>query len=131
VLLNSLVRRINVRWALRQGELLTVYAMLSVGSAVVGLDQLQTLIPVVAYPIWHASPENSWNTLFIEEMPRWLTVTDPDALWAYFDSHEGLFATDYWRPWVRPALLWSGQAQLPDHPASLGDDQREAQPLLR
>ncbi len=108
VLLNSLVRRINVRWALRQGELLTVYAMLSVGSAVVGLDQLQTLIPVVAYPIWHASPENSWNTLFIEEMPRWLTVTDPDALWAYFDSREGLFATDYWRPWVRPALLWSG-----------------------
>jgi len=108
VALNSLVRRINARWALRQGELLTVYAMLSVGSAVVGLDQLQTLIPVVAHPIWHASPENSWGTLFVEDMPTWLTVTDPSALWAYYDSHEGLFATDYWRPWVRPALLWSG-----------------------
>jgi len=106
--LNALMRRINVRWALRQGEMLTIYAMLSVGSAVVGLDQLQTMIPVVSHPIWHASPENDWGSLFLQEMPEWLTVTDPDALWAYYDSRAPLFATDYWRPWVKPALLWSG-----------------------
>jgi len=65
-------------------------------------------VPVVAYPYWHATPENNWEDLFLREMPSWLTVTDPDALWAYYDSHGPLLMTDYWRPWVRPALLWSG-----------------------
>lgn len=108
VAINALVHHLRPCRALTRGELLTIYAMLSVGSAVVGLDQLQTLVPVVAYPVWHATPENGWETLFIEDMPAWLTVTDPDALWAYYDSRAPLLATDYWRPWVRPALVWSG-----------------------
>ncbi len=108
VAVNALVRRVRPRWALRFGELVTIYVILSVGSALVGLDQLQTMLPVVAYPHWHASPENAWGTLFLEEMPGWLTVTDPDALWAYYDSRGPLLTTSYWRPWVRPALLWSG-----------------------
>ncbi len=107
VALNALLRRISARWALRQGELLTVYAMLSVATAVCGLDQLQTMVPVVAHPFWHATPENDWENLFLQDMPEWLTVTDPDALWAYYDSHEPLLATPYWRPWVKPAALWS------------------------
>jgi len=108
VVLNALVRRIRPRWAMRQGELLTIYAMLSVGSAVCGLDQIQTMVPVIAHPFWHATAENDWQNLFLQDMPEWLTVTDPDGLWAYYDSHAPLFATPYWRPWVRPALLWSG-----------------------
>jgi len=105
---NAALRRVRPHWALARGELLTVYAMLSVGSAVVGLDQLQTMLPVVAYPWWHATPENDWEALFLQDMPSWLTVTDPDALWAYYDSRGPLLATDYWRPWVTPALIWSG-----------------------
>ena len=108
VALNALVRRLKPRWALRFGELITIYVMLSVGSALVGLDQLQTMLPVVAYPHWYATPENDWQSLFLEEMPSWLTVTDPDALWAYYDSRGPLLTTSYWRPWVRPALLWAG-----------------------
>jgi hypothetical protein len=108
VLLNALLRRLSPRRALRQGELLTIYAMLSVATAVCGLDQIQTMIPVVAHPFWHATPENDWENLFLQEMPEWLTVTDRDGLWAYYDSHAPLLATPYWRAWVRPAALWSG-----------------------
>ncbi len=107
IAVNALVRRLRPVWALERGELLTIYSMVAVGSAVVGLDQLQTMLPVVAYPVWYATPENDWESLFVREMPSWLTVTDPDALWAYYDSRGPLFATPYWRPWVRPALLWS------------------------
>lgn len=108
VVLNALLRRLKPAWALSRGELLTIYSMASVASAVVGLDQLQTMLPVVAYPLWYATPENNWQALFIDEMPSWLTVTDPDALWAYYDSRGPLFATPWWRPWLRPALIWSG-----------------------
>ncbi|MGD9496359.1 MAG: DUF6785 family protein [Armatimonadota bacterium] len=108
VAINATLRRLRPAWALSRGEVVTIYAMLSVGSAVVGLDQLQTLVPVVAYPVWHATPENDWEALFLQDMPSWLTVTDPDALWAYYDSRGPLLATDYWRPWLTPALIWSG-----------------------
>ncbi len=106
--LNAAIRRLRPALALTRGELLTIYTMLSVGSAVIGLDQLQTLLPVVAYPIWYATPENNWEQLFLQELPRWLTVSDPSALWAYYDSHAPLLATAYWRPWARVALIWSG-----------------------
>lgn len=105
--LNGLLRRALPRWALRQGELLVIYSMLAIASAVCGLDQLQTLLPVVAHPFWHATPENHWQTLFLDKIPPWLTVTDQHALWAYFDSNQPLFATPYWKPWVVPAAWWA------------------------
>jgi hypothetical protein len=67
---NALLRRLNRRWALSQGELLVIYAMLAIASAVCGLDQIQTMVPVVAHPVWHATPENHWQTLFLEKIRR-------------------------------------------------------------
>ncbi|MHB8997470.1 MAG: DUF6785 family protein [Armatimonadota bacterium] len=105
--LNGLVRRVLPRWALRQGELLVIYSMLAISSAVCGLDQLQTMLPVIAHPFWHATPENHWQQLFLEKIPPWLTVSDERALWAYYDSGQSLFATPYWKPWMVPAAWWA------------------------
>lgn len=106
--LNALLARISKRLAFSQGELLTVYAMLAIASAVCGLDQIQTMLPVVAHPFWHATPENHWATLFLDKIPPWLTVTDQRALWAYYELNEPLFATPYWRQWVVPMAWWAG-----------------------
>lgn len=105
---NALLRKVNRRWALSQGELLVVYAMLAMVSSVCGLDQIQTMIPVVAYPHWHATPENHWQQLFLEKIPSWLTVTDQRALNAYYELGEPLFATPHWKPWLIPAAWWAG-----------------------
>lgn len=107
-LLNGMARRVRPKWALSQGELVVIYAMLSIGSAVAGLDQIQTCAEVVAHPIWGATPENKWEDLFVTQMPKWLTVSDERALQAYFDSHRPMFETHYWRPWLQAAALWSG-----------------------
>lgn len=106
--LNGLVRRLLPRWALHQGELIVIYAMLAIASAVCGLDQVQTMLPVIAHPFWHATPENHWEQLFLEKIPTWLTVTDQHALWAYYDSNQPLLSTPYWRPWVSPVAWWAG-----------------------
>lgn len=108
VLLNGLLRRVRPRWALSRGELLVIYAMLSVACAVCGLDQVQTMVEVVAHPIWGATPENRWEDLFLGQMPAWVTVTDEDALRAYFDSRMPMLATPHWRPWLPVALIWAG-----------------------
>ncbi len=106
--LSRLLGRLSRRLALSPAELVVIYTMLTITGAVAGLDQVQTAVPVVAHPFWHATPENRWEELFLKDVPRWLTVDDPSALWAYFDSGLPLFATPYWRPWVRVALVWSG-----------------------
>ena len=100
---NSLLRRVRPKWALGHGELIVVYGMLSVASACCGLDQVQTMVEVVAHPFWGATPENKWDDLFLNVMPTWLTVTDNAALEAYFDSGLPMFSTPYWKPWVESA----------------------------
>jgi hypothetical protein len=99
--------RVWQRCLLSSAELTVLYAMLTLAAAVSGLDQVQTTVPVVAHPFWHATPENRWEELFLRQIPRWLTVDDPAALAAYFNGGLPLFATPHWRPWVRVALWWS------------------------
>jgi hypothetical protein len=105
-LASRLLARLWPRLRLSPAELAVVYSMLTIAGSVTGLDQVQTMVPVVAHPFWAATPENRWEELFLKETPRWVTVDDPRALWAYFDSHLPLFATPYWGPWVRVAAVW-------------------------
>src|SRR5947209_12826276 len=58
VLLNGLVRRIRPGWAFSQAELLIVYTLLSLGSAMVGHDLYQVLIATLTHPCWYASAAN-------------------------------------------------------------------------
>ncbi|MBC7288823.1 MAG: hypothetical protein H5T86_12465 [Armatimonadetes bacterium] len=106
--LSQVLGRLWKQFRLSPAELAIVYTMLTITGAVSGLDQVQTAVPVVAHPFWHATPENRWEELFLKTIPRWLTVDDPSALWAYFDSGMPLFATAYWKPWLRVSLVWSG-----------------------
>ena len=108
VILNGLVRRARPRWALSHAELIVIYGMLSVASAVCGLDQIQTMMEVIAHPIWGATPENKWEDLFLKQMPTWVTVTDQRALEAYFDARIPMLASAHWKPWLPVALVWSG-----------------------
>ncbi|MGD9519927.1 MAG: DUF6785 family protein, partial [Armatimonadota bacterium] len=107
-LVSACLGRLWPRLRLSPAELVIIYAMLTLAASVAGLDQVQTMVPVVAHPFWHATPENRWEELFLGQIPRWLTVDDHSALWAYFDSNMPLFSTPYWRPWLRVALVWSG-----------------------
>src|SRR5437764_2392048 len=50
--LNAVVRRVRPRWALRQGELLVVYTVLSLGSCMVGHDMMQVLIATLIHPFY-------------------------------------------------------------------------------
>ena len=106
-LLNRLVARRSPGRELQPGELVTIYGMLSLATAMCGLDQIQTILPVVAYPFYHATPENQWDQLFLRDMPRWLSVSDPAALKAYYESYAPMLSTSAWHAWIKPAAAWS------------------------
>ena len=61
IVLNTALHRITPRAALTQGELLTLYAMLSVASAICGHDLFEVIITNIATVGWLATEENEWG----------------------------------------------------------------------
>ncbi len=77
IIANTLIRRFAPRFAFSQGELITMYVMVNIGSALVGHDSLQILVSLMPYTARFATPENKWNHLFADRLPEWLVVKDP------------------------------------------------------
>jgi len=108
VVFNSLLRKYSPRMALNHGELLIIYVMLSVASAICGLDMMRILISVLVGPHWLATPENEWADLFWRFIPDWVTVSNRKILQGYVEGQSSLYDSRIWRAWVVPGLTWSG-----------------------
>jgi hypothetical protein len=105
-LLNNLVARTIPRWALCQGELLLIYAMLGIGTAMCGHDLLQILPPMLAWPVYKTSSENHWDQLFAGSYPKWLTLTDYGSARDFFVGNSTLYTPTHLHAWAVPALTW-------------------------
>lgn len=109
ILINKFVlKRFFPKQILTQGELVTVYIMLSLASGVAGRDMLQILMPALGWPFWFATPENGWAYLFHKYLPRWLMVDDQTSLRYFFEGGVGLYRRwEYILPWLGPAFWWT------------------------
>jgi len=107
-ILNVFVIKIFSRWALNQGELLTVYIMLCLASVIGGFDILQVLMPVIGHVFWFATPENEWRQLFWPHLPEWLVVSDRTALQGFFEGDSTFYLGKHVNVWLTPLLWWSG-----------------------
>lgn len=105
--LNFAVKGISKRYALSQAELLTIYALLGVSSAVAGQDQIGMLIVKLGHPFWFATPENGWQDLFLRHIPPWLSVSDKRVLTGYYRGESSIYIASNIRAWVVPVLSWS------------------------
>ncbi len=105
--LSLFLRKVAPKLALTQGELLTVYTMLCISSAIAGHDRIQILIPLFGHSFWFASPENDWASLFHNSIPRWLVVDQKPVLEGYYTGFSTLYTVDHIRAWLRPVLMWS------------------------
>jgi hypothetical protein len=106
VLLNLTLRRLRPAWALSQGELLTVYIMVSLGSSVAAHDMLQMLVPTIPHAFWHATPENGWERSILPHLPHWLTLSDEGAMEGYYEGHSNFLEPANYRPWLVPLFWW-------------------------
>jgi hypothetical protein len=106
--LNGMVRRVRPTWAFSPGELLTVYIMLALSSAIAGHDMIEVLTPILAHVHYFARPENQWATDILPWVPKWLTVSDQRALTEYYQGTGTLYRAYNLRAWLGPVLWWSG-----------------------
>jgi uncharacterized protein DUF6785 len=106
VLLNLLLKRYLPRFAFGQGEFITIYAMITLATALAGHDSLQ-----LGYPIMYMQFLS--NTLAVgrvdtrELYPEWLTVREPDIIQALETGGTTLYQRpEYIQAWLGPVLWW-------------------------
>jgi len=104
--LNGLVGRLHRRAALHRNELLVIYCMLCIASAVVGHDMIQVVAPQAICPFEFATPENKWADLFHKYLPPFLMVSDPKIYRPAFEGGTSLYRLDRLAAWASPALHW-------------------------
>ena len=103
---NTLLSRIS-KSALTHGELLVIYILLSIASAISNNLMLAEVIPSFGYAHWYATPENEWKEIIWKHLPAWLTVNDKDILRGYYEGDSSLYSMRTIRTWLSPVLAWS------------------------
>lgn len=104
---NAFLRR---RWphkALTRIEMITIYVMLSISSAVCSHNMMEILISLMCYAHNFKTPENGWGPLFSDGLPKWLTVSDPTSLRNFYHGDSSLYLRENYAPWITPVICWS------------------------
>src|SRR5207247_1754169 len=84
-----------------QGELLTVFVLLSAGLTLGGPGGMQHLVMALGNVYWYAESSNRWAR-FHPLLPGWL-FPRPDLL---RDFYRGEAARIPWEGWLVPVLAW-------------------------
>ena len=104
-LFNLLLRRVKQQWALTHGELLVIYVMLCMASAIASHDHAQVLIPMIGHVFWFDTPENEWRELLYRYMPTWGTVQDKRILEGFYEGQSTVYDTEVLTGVVRADIV--------------------------
>ena len=105
--LNIVLKKFFPQAALNHAELLLIYSMLCISSAIGGLDMLQILIPLIGGVVRLATQENEWESLFGKYIPNWLAVKNKESLESYDLGDSSLYLSQHFNSWLKPILSWS------------------------
>lgn len=107
-LLNLGLRKVLPRWGLRREELLLIYAMTSLGTALSGVGWALFVVPAMAggprFFAEHGQP--SWAT-WLPLIPSWFMVQDEETFHDLWQGHSSLYTLRHLRALLLPFLTWS------------------------
>lgn len=106
VIVNRALRAVAPAVAMTPAEMLVVYIMLSIASAIAGRDSMENLLPVLGHPFWFAGESNNFAE-FHRFIPRWLAPQDASALRGYYLGGASLYAPGVLRVWLPIVAAWS------------------------
>ena len=111
-LINPLLKRYAAKFSLTSRDMVLIYAMICVSSAIGGHDIIQRLFPIIGHGFYFATLENDWAQLFHRHIPEALVVTDRTALLGYYKDRQPLYDNTFYIPeyassWIVPCLAWS------------------------
>ena len=104
VMVNNLVRRIRESAALSVGELLLIFVMTTIGTSIA--MQTEYLMAMLAFPYRFAGLDSRWTTMLLPNLPKLLTVSDPQAVKDYYLGNADILKWISLKPWFIPLLGW-------------------------
>ena len=104
-LINLLIARRFPKSALSQGELMVVYIMLSISTAICGHDMMGNLLPNIANVFWFANPQNNWEK-FYRFIPNWYAPRDKNVLIGFYEGNSTIYTKEHIMAWLGPIAVW-------------------------
>jgi hypothetical protein len=104
---NRVVRRaFGERAALTQAELLVVYALLSVATAIAGIGNIGFFTPFLGNAYRFANAGNAWDQ-WHPYLPKWMGPADPEILRGFYEGRVNFFQPEILRAWAFPLAAWT------------------------
>ena len=107
LIINIPLKRLIPRYALTQQELVIIYIMISIATAIAGHDELEIVASITPHAFQYATPENEWENLFWKYIPGWLSVNNQKTFANQSTGESNIYNLANIRPWIQPALWWS------------------------
>jgi len=103
---NRLVCSLKPSWGLRREELIVVFMMGLVGSAMPTTRLTSHLVSVLAAPYYWQDPSNQWAEYLVPNIPRWLFPSDESGAMTYFFNGLPKGEQIPWDAWFGPMFWW-------------------------
>lgn len=104
-LANLAVARRYPKLALNQGEIMVVYIMLTISTAMGGHDMMGNLLPNIANVFWFNNPVNNWDK-FHRYIPTWFAPRDRDVLRGFYEGSSSFYTAEHMLGWAVPIAVW-------------------------
>ena len=92
-------------WAFQRGELITIFIMMMVATAIPTRGVVGMLLPMITGTFYYATPENEWAELIHPILSDWLVVYDASAIKGFYEGTSGPLRIP-WNIWAGPLLRW-------------------------
>ncbi|MBI2297545.1 MAG: hypothetical protein HYU66_01105 [Armatimonadetes bacterium] len=105
--LSLLLRRLGLRWGLSQSELLIVFAMVSLGTAMCGTGWAMFVVPSMAgAPVFYSDGNAAWKS-WIDLIPAWFMVHDRTVIEQLHYGQASLWSGRALRALLPPGITWT------------------------
>jgi len=103
---NSLLKKFLSNFAFTPSELLVIYSMMLVTSAIPSWALVQYLLSIISGVYYYATPSNEWAKLIHPHLKKFLFPQNQEAIRLFY---EGLPAGKSipWNVWLSPLFFWS------------------------
>ncbi len=103
LVINPILKKAFPRSTLNPAELIVIWVMMGVSSAIPSKGMMGFLLPYLAAPVYFATPENEWAETLHPHFPEWLIVWDKHAVTNFYEGESFV----PWALWVKPIIVWS------------------------
>ena len=105
LLVNPLLKLVFGRHALSSAELMLIYVMMIVASAIPTWGLVTNMFHILTRPFYYATPENGWAQIIQPNIPSWIAPRSNEVAY-YFYNGLPQGESVPWRAWVMPMYWW-------------------------